>query len=109
MNLFYIKFQGCDIWFSLSKGQNNVQSRPTNSFMQNFSSDTKRGILWLNHVNYLNSVFDIFDKMPDINGTQYRIYHLQRLNAGLHQLKYRHLKITSNMRLTPPHLDQNVN
>ena len=103
MNLFYLKFQGCDIWFSLSKGQNNVQSRPTNSFMQNFSSDTKRGILWL---NYLKSVFD---KVPDINGTQYRIYQLQRPNAGLHQLKYPHLKITSKMRLTPPHLDQNVN
>ena len=45
--------------------------------------------------------------MPDINGTQYQIYQLQRPNAGLYQ--YLNLKITSNMRLTPPCLDQNAN
>ena len=63
-----IKFKGCDTWLSLSKGQNYVQSIPTNSFMQSFSSDTQPGILLL---NYLRSVFDIFDKIPDISGTQY--------------------------------------
>ena len=29
--------------------------------------------------------------------------------AGLHQLKYMNLKITSNMRLAPPRMDQNAN
>ena len=47
--------------------------------------------------------------MPDINGTQYQIYQLQRPNAGLHQIKYLNLKITSKMRLTQPRLDQNTN
>ena len=47
--------------------------------------------------------------MPDINGIQYRIYQLQWPYAGLQPLKYLNLKITSNMRFTPPHLDQNVN
>ena len=47
--------------------------------------------------------------MPDINGTQYQIYKQQRPNAGLHQLKYLNLKITSNMRFTLPRLDQNAN
>ena len=41
MNIFNIKFQGCNIWFSLSKGQNYVLSTTTNSFMQSFSSDTQ--------------------------------------------------------------------
>ena len=74
--------------------------------MQSISSNTQPGLLWL---NYLRSVFDIFDKVPDINGTQYQIYQLQRPIAGLYQLKYLNLKITSNMRLIPPHLDQNAN
>ena len=106
MNIFNIKFQGCNIWFSLSKGQNYVQSTTTNSFMQGFSSDTQPRILRL---NYLRFAFDIFDKMSDINLTQYQIYQLQRPNSGLHQLKYLNLNITSNMRLSPPCLDQNVN
>ena len=55
------------------------------------------------------SVFDIFDKMPDINGTQYHIYQVQRPNAALHQLKYLSLEITSNMRLTLAHLHQSIN
>ena len=46
--------------------------------------------------------------MPDINGTQYQIYQLQRPNAGIHQLKYLNLTITSNMRITPCSLDQNA-
>ena len=37
-----------------------------------------------------------------------RFTKLQRPNAGLHK-KYLNLKITSNMRLTLPHLDQNAN
>ena len=73
---------------------------PINSFIQSFSRYPTWNICLL---------FDIFDKMPDINGTQYRIYHLQRPNAGLHQMKYLNLEITSNMRLTPPHLDQSAN
>ena len=48
----------------MSKGQNYVQITATNSFMQSFSSDTESGLLGL---NYLMSVFDILDKMPDIN------------------------------------------
>ena len=47
--------------------------------------------------------------MSDINETQYDIYQLQRLNAGLHQLKYLNPEITSNMRLTLPRLDQRAN
>ena len=43
-HFLYIKFEGCDIWFNLSKGKNYVQSTPTNSFMQSFFSDTQPGI-----------------------------------------------------------------